>query len=231
MCQFASTYNIFAPAVKATKFNLDKYEEWIATPEDLKAAALYVHFYPQIMLAWHKCKRDYVEEETAVSTVLQYLHKNVPRIEWQRKRYSPQYIYQIAFNALYCLTRNESNHTWLYDVMFNSFYEQRNETIASMNDYDETDFMEPSYQLHDTLIESFDESESSKQTIMFWRWIRQNLDKNAIRAIEKILKDKEYDLTVKQRLAFHAAKPMLMQYIMENCPELLSVTLPDIRII
>ena len=224
MCQFASTYNIFAPAVKATGFNLNKYECWFAIPQDLKAAALYVHFYPQITLAWNKCKRDYVEEETAVSTMLQYLLKNVPRIECQRNRYSPQYIYQIAFNALYCLTRNESNYAWLYDVMSNSFYEQQNETIASINEYSEDmRDMELPYRLHDALIENFDESESSKQTIMFWRWIRKNLDKSAIKAIEKILKDK--DLTDTQKKAFESAKPLLIQYIVQNCPEMLSVNI------
>ena len=71
--------------------------------DDLRAAALYVQFYEQITLAWYKVRSFYTPEEDGVSTMLQYLHKNVPIIEADPKRYSSKYIYQVAFNCLYCI--------------------------------------------------------------------------------------------------------------------------------
>ena len=41
-----------------------------------------------------------MDECEAVSTVLQYLLKNVPKIENNRKRYSSSYIYQVSFNCI-----------------------------------------------------------------------------------------------------------------------------------
>ena len=71
--------------------------------DDLRAAALYVQFYEQITLAWYKVRSYYTLEEDGVSTVLQYLQKNVPVIAANPKRFNPRYIYQVAFNCLYCI--------------------------------------------------------------------------------------------------------------------------------
>ena len=79
------------------------YEEWAAVPDSHKSAALYVTFFDQITLAWNKVKSFYTEEEDGVSCMMQYLEKNVPIIKENPSRYSPKYIYRVAYNCLYCI--------------------------------------------------------------------------------------------------------------------------------
>lgn len=79
------------------------YDEWMSLRDDLKAAALYVQFFSQITLAWNKAKSFYTLEEDGVSTVLQYLEKNVPIIMKDESRFSPRYIYRVAYNCMYCI--------------------------------------------------------------------------------------------------------------------------------
>lgn len=79
------------------------YDLWMDIPADLKSAALFVEFYDQITLAWYKTKSFYTEDADGVSTMMQYLEKNVPVIEQDRERFSPAYIYRVAYNCLYCI--------------------------------------------------------------------------------------------------------------------------------
>lgn len=79
------------------------YDEWMNLSTDHKAAVLYVQFFEQITLAWYKCRSFYALEEDGVSTVMQYLIKNVPVIENNPKRFTPNYIYRVAYNCLYCI--------------------------------------------------------------------------------------------------------------------------------
>lgn len=103
MNQFKETYNLFKSAI--VDLNSDTYWKWMLIPNDLKAAALYVQFYDAITLAWSKTQKPFIEEETAVSTVIQYIIKNVEVIKEDRKRFTPNYLYKVAFNALYPLGR------------------------------------------------------------------------------------------------------------------------------
>ena len=79
------------------------YDLWMDIPADLKSAALFVEFYDQITLAWYKTKSFYTEDADGVSTMMQYLQKNVSVIENDRERFSPAYIYRVAYNCLYCI--------------------------------------------------------------------------------------------------------------------------------
>ena len=79
------------------------YDEWLEVSSDYKAAVLYVQFFEQITLAWYKCRSFYAVEEDGVSTVLQYLNKNVPILEKEPKRFTPGYIYKVAYNCMYCI--------------------------------------------------------------------------------------------------------------------------------
>lgn len=79
------------------------YIEWMALAQEKKAAALFVQFYEQITLAWFKVKSFYTPDEDGVTCMMQYLMKNVPVIEADPKRYTPKYIYRVAFNCLYCI--------------------------------------------------------------------------------------------------------------------------------
>ena len=110
MNQFVETKKMYEAAV-GVKYPLS-YEGWLAVRDDLKAIALYVQFFDEITLAWLKAKSDFTPDEDGVSTVMQYLIKNVPIIVADRKKYSPQYIYRIAYNCMGCLRRvqREKDH-------------------------------------------------------------------------------------------------------------------------
>ena len=79
------------------------YSEWLSLDDENKAAALYVRFFNEIVLAWMKAKSFYGSEEEGVETVLQYLCKNVPIIKNEPKRYNERYIYRVAYNCMYCI--------------------------------------------------------------------------------------------------------------------------------
>lgn len=98
---FYATRNLFREYLEYT--GPMSYEEWLSVEDDNKAAVLFVQFFEQITLAWHKCKSFYTLEEDGVSTVLQYLIKNTPIIIDDPKRFRPAYIYKVAYNCLYCI--------------------------------------------------------------------------------------------------------------------------------
>ena len=79
------------------------FDEWNNSKDDLKAAILYVQYFEQISLAWNKVKSFYTPEEDGVYCMMQYLMKNVPIIVNNPKRFTPNYIYRVAFNCLYCI--------------------------------------------------------------------------------------------------------------------------------
>ena len=112
------------------------YEEWTKKPDDLKAAFLFVQFFNEILLAWDKADSlDFGDDSEGVSTILQYLEKQVSTMKYFRKddptkkataefrrqhpdeyiakeqrmleddpkRFTPQYIYRVAYNCLYCI--------------------------------------------------------------------------------------------------------------------------------
>lgn len=113
MNQFKETLNHFKPAL--TGFDYSTYWEWMLIPDDYKAAALYVQFYDAITLAWSKTQKPFIEEENAVSTLMQYLIKNVEIIKLNRKRFTPNYLYKIAFNAFYPLGRIQRDIDYFYN--------------------------------------------------------------------------------------------------------------------
>ena len=98
---FSESRNLF---ILATQYIRPlSYEEWKLLPRDHMSAVLFVQFYESITQAWYKVKSFYAEEERGVSTICQYLEKNVPLILEERTKFSPNYIYRVAFNCLYCI--------------------------------------------------------------------------------------------------------------------------------
>lgn len=91
------------------------YEEWLSIDDQYKAAALYVTFFDQITLAWSKAKSFYVLDEDGVSEMMKYLLKNTPIIVADKKKYSPAYIYKIAYNCLYCISRDIKRDRLAYE--------------------------------------------------------------------------------------------------------------------
>ena len=101
--QFTLTRNMFRDYLVGYPETLT-YEEWNKADAEDKAALLYVTFYQEITLAWYNAVTSlnvvYVSQEDGVSTVLQYLMKNVAKISEDQKRYSPNYIYRVCYNCL-----------------------------------------------------------------------------------------------------------------------------------
>ena len=91
------------------------YEEWLSLDDQYKAAALFVTFFDQITLAWSKAKSFYVLEEDGVSEMLKYLMKNTPLIASKKSKYSPAYIYRVAYNCLYCISRDIKRDRLAYE--------------------------------------------------------------------------------------------------------------------
>lgn len=80
------------------------FEQWNSLDRDDKAAGLFLNFFDQIVLAWEKANTiDFINCEDGVEIVNQYLEKNVPIIENNSKRFTPNYIYTVSFNCMYCI--------------------------------------------------------------------------------------------------------------------------------
>lgn len=145
------------------------YDQWSSMPDDSKAAALFVQFFEQITLAWYKSRSYYTLEEDAVSTVCQYLIKNVPVIQQDAKRFTPSYIYRVAYNCMYCIC-----HDYKCD---RERYENEVSNITLSGD-DELD-------LFDTVI-----SDSEIDAILakeeFWKKI-EDMGTDAVEFVEKLI--------------------------------------------
>jgi len=109
--QFIQTRNMFRDYLSGYPKN-PTYEEWNNAAEDDKAALLYVTFYQEVTLAWYNAVTSngvvYISQEDGVSTVLQYIMKNVEKISEDEKRYAPQYIYQVCYNCLLSLWKTRT---------------------------------------------------------------------------------------------------------------------------
>lgn len=80
------------------------FEEWNKLPKDIKAVALYLQFFNEIVLAWEKANTlDFINCEDGVEIVNQYLEKNVEIIEKHPERFTPNYIYKVSYNCMYCI--------------------------------------------------------------------------------------------------------------------------------
>ena len=100
--QFVETYNMFMEHLGSPKDV--SYDDWMRADAEDKAALLFVHFYEAITQAWYNAVTQYnivyVSSDEGVSTVLQYLMKNVSKIEVDEKRYTHTYIYRVCYNCL-----------------------------------------------------------------------------------------------------------------------------------
>lgn len=101
MNTFYETKKLFTDYIQYTKPL--SYVQWLSLNDDHKAAALYVQFFNEIVLAWNKAKSYDGDDEEAVETVLQYLIKNVEIIKKNPDRFKASYIYRVAYNCLYCI--------------------------------------------------------------------------------------------------------------------------------
>ena len=110
--QFYETKTMFENYTGCTANVRLPYEAWMklhnpgkdGTDKNSKAAAaLFVMFFDEITLAWSKASADFIQDEDGIECVLQYLQKNVDKIRENRARYTPSYIYRVAYNCMDCL--------------------------------------------------------------------------------------------------------------------------------
>lgn len=134
MNQFKETLNRFKSALVGLDYST--YWEWMLIPDDLKAAALYAQFYNSITLAWSKTQRSFIEEEVAVSTFMQYLIKNVEIIKQNRKRFTPNYLYKVAFNAFYPLGRIQRDIDYFYNEHASEYEKIKNRPDDMSEEFD-----------------------------------------------------------------------------------------------
>lgn len=131
------------------------YNDWLLVADSDKAAVLFVQFFDEITLAWNKTKSFYALEEDAVSTVLQYLSKNVPILVNDSKRFTSAYIYRVAYNCLYCISHDIKRDRERYEN------ETSNIVICGEDVYD----------LFDTVMCNDDEVDVRAIRSEFWRVI------------------------------------------------------------
>lgn len=170
--EFYTTRNLFIAYTNYTKPL--SYDEWLKSADESKSAILYCQFFEQITLAWYKLKSVYSSESDGVSEVLQYLNKNVPLIEKDPKRFTPNYIYKVSYNCLYCLCRDPNR--------YKAAYENEISNLISSGE-DELD-------LFDTVAdeEDYDNFDKDARREQFWRIIESQGDDTVV-VVAKLLKE------------------------------------------
>ena len=109
------------------------YNAWKRLPESLKAICLYVNFYDEITLAWNKVKTKWVCEQDGIEVINQYMIKNVSKIENDKKRFDPKYIYRVSWNCLYCLCIDPSSKKDSFENELSSDIETDEGTTSFFN--------------------------------------------------------------------------------------------------
>lgn len=208
MTQFQETKTLFSSALNAENCNTSCYWEWMLVPDNLKAVALYTQFYNQITLAWSKTKKPFVEEETAISTLMQYLIKNVSIIEDKPERYREAYIYQVARNSFYSLGVVKREIAEYANRA--SIYERVDKTSPSLDSMEEPYYTEDSYidRRVDT-VSLFDSIENRH----FWEQI-EKLDADTKDVVECLINHKRITgaLAKKKHAIIKELRVMLMEF-------------------
>ncbi|MCM1226147.1 MAG: hypothetical protein NC320_01820 [Clostridium sp.] len=179
--QFNDTLNLFKSGLTDSAYST--YWEWMLIPDNLKAAALYVNFYDEITLAWSKTRKPFVEEETAVSTLMQYIIKNVEIIKDNRKRFTPNYLYKVAFNAFYPLGRIKRD----IDI-----WENRRSMYRSV-EFEDVDDPDNTYYSHENCLDksyTVDDYHEDNKLLYVWAVI-DSCDDETKRVIESLIGGKK----------------------------------------
>lgn len=150
--QFYETYSLFTSTLQEFTNSNPTYEEWLDLPDDLKAASLYVKYFPCIIASWKRASVEYVLDDDAVEVCLQHLQKNVEKIINDAKRYTSSYITKVTYNGMASIRRYAVNKKNAYEKEVSVY-------INSDNPESETDIFD-TLTVEDTTVD-FDES-------LFW---------------------------------------------------------------
>ncbi len=175
------TMKMFRSVLGLNAGELLNYDEWIRLDPCYKSAALYVMFFREITLAYYKSRSFYSHEDDNVSIVLQYLDKNVPIIEMDESRYTAKYVYKVAYNCMYCQSRDIKRDRQRYEN------EVSNITVSTEGD---------ELNLFD-FVSSNESIESIINRERFWAIIR-SMDDETCSVVENILNGTRLPAGVKQ---------------------------------
>lgn len=156
------------------------YEEWVSLCPDYKAAALYCKFFNTICLSWYKVMNSGIPVEDGISEILQYIQKNVSKIENDEKRFTERYIYIVCKNCLVDLTRRSK------------FEFHKNESVF-IEDEDGKTILDYGTFVNDSYFESNENSDRENKVKEFWSLV-SDLSIEAKTVIAKLL-DIDYDIT------------------------------------
>lgn len=183
MNTFYETKKLFTDYIQYTKPL--SYVQWLALNDDHKAAALYVQFFNEIILAWNKVKSYDGDDDEAVETVLQYLIKNTEIIKKNPDRFKASYIYRVAYNCLYCICHDRKCDK-----------ERREFEISAI----QCDSQGDEFNLLDSFIRDSDSVEYEIDKHLFWSII-EDLDVDSKTLVDNIIKDGKLptDLSVENK--------------------------------
>ena len=175
--QFIQTRDLFRDYLSGYPKN-PTFEQWNNAPEDDKAALLFVTFYQEVTLAWNNAvvanNIVYVSQEDGVSTVIQYLMKNVEKISNDPKRYTRGYIYTVCKQCLLNLWKTRGG-------------EQLRCANEISNEYTEGDVLVNLWDLVPTEDEDF-ETKQTKEAV--WNVIR-HMGPKAEKVVNHIINPKD----------------------------------------
>ena len=170
---FARVRSSFEDAMSSIQFPIT-YEQWLGIKDQYKAAALFVNFYDQICLARSKWLCGFITEGEDSSIVLQRLLKNVEVLKNDRKRFTKNYMFRVAYNAIGELRKIQGT------VDFYNLTESNIKISASGEEVDE---------FSTRIGEEYDgvsEMVRSQYSDAFWSVVN-GLDKDSKRLVEALL--------------------------------------------
>lgn len=127
--EFVKTRNLFREFLSVYYPKNISYNEWVQAEPDHKAALLYVKFYQEVTLAWYNAVTSknvvFISQDDGVSTILQYLMKNVDIISQDEGRFTAEYVYTVCYRCLFSLWRSRKGE------QLRSNYEIGSELLAT----------------------------------------------------------------------------------------------------
>ena len=161
------------------------YNRWIRLPEQQKAAYLYVQFYNEITLAWYKVKTQWSIEEEGVECINQYLIKNVEKIKSDKKRFTPQYIYKVAYNCLYCVCIDPSKNKERYYKETSETFDVGDEELSWFEFLGDTVDLEDKFDT-DCLQEFFELLQGNELEVFIQHYLGEITDRSAMKRLKDL---------------------------------------------
>ena len=221
--EFIETRKLFQTVFQYDRTKPLSFDQWLKIPDDQKSAVLYLQFYDQITLAWDKTKSFYTLTADGVSTVLQYLEKNVPIIKANPKKFNERYIYRVAYNCLSCIC-----HDLIYPRLAYE-HEVPEEISGHSDDGSRFSYYDLISDRNDDIEKQIADIEADRQLQIFWDAVEKDEDTTMV--IEKFL-DIPNDQIIKHlKVKFGTKKkriPTSINKKLNDVPKMISSVILDL---